>query len=66
MKCSKYLFYKLGILFIYISNVIPFPVFFPSANPVCHAPYPASIRGLTHPLPPHHPSIPLYWGIKPS
>jgi hypothetical protein len=36
------------ILLIYISNVIPF-LGFPSANPLSHSPYSASIRVLLHP-----------------
>jgi hypothetical protein len=55
----------LGIFFVYISNVIPFPSFH-SANPYPIPPYPASMRVLPHPLPPHCSRIPLYWSIKPS
>ena len=58
------------ILFIYISNVIPFPGF-PSANPLPHPHLTLLLmRVLTHPpthsLLPHSPSIPLHWGIKSS
>jgi hypothetical protein len=31
-------FFKLDILFVYISNVIPFPSF-PSATPLSHTPF---------------------------
>jgi hypothetical protein len=60
--------FLLDILFIYISNVILFAGFL-SANPLSYptpllfyegAPLPS------HPLPPHSPGIPLYWGIEPS
>ena len=53
----------LDILFTF-QMLSPFRI--PSANPHPIPPYPASIRELTHPLPPHHPSLPLHWGIKPS
>jgi hypothetical protein len=52
----------------YISNVIPFASF-PSANLLSHPPLPCFYEGVplpTHPLLPHHPSISLHWGIKPS
>ena len=58
----------LDILFIYISIVISFPSF-PSANSLSHLPLPCYNEGAlppTYPLPHHHPSIPLHWGIKPS
>jgi hypothetical protein len=61
--------FSLAVLFIYISNVIPFPGF-PYGNPLSH---PLSLLLLgspthppTHPLPPHHIAILLHWGIKPS
>jgi hypothetical protein len=41
----------------------PFPVS-PLQTPYPIPPYPASVR--VYPLLPHHPSIPLHWGIKPS
>jgi hypothetical protein len=64
--------FLLIIPFIYISNDIPLPGYlthtfppshnFPLLPPFClyeGAPLP------THPLLPHHSSIPLHWGIKP-
>jgi hypothetical protein len=39
--------FLLDILYIYISNVIPFPSF-PSRNPYPTLPLPASMRVLTH------------------
>jgi hypothetical protein len=60
-------FFKLVILFICISNVIPF-LGFPSANPLSH-PFPCFYEGAPHSLLlPHYPSIPLCWdiSIKPS
>jgi hypothetical protein len=38
--------------------------FLPPPHPI--SPPPASMRVLTHPLPPPRPGIPLHWGIKPS
>jgi hypothetical protein len=58
----------LGILFVYISNVIPFPSF-PPAKPISHPPLPGfyeSDTPPTDPLLPQHPTIPLHWGIKTS
>ena len=46
--------YVFGILFIYISNVIPFPGF-PSGNLLYHPPPPASMRVL--PDPPTHSNL---------
>jgi hypothetical protein len=58
--------YLFDILFIYISDVIPF-LGFPSGNSLSHYPIlspPASMRVLTHrpthPLPPLHPGIPFH------
>ena len=51
-----------------MSNVIPFPRFFPE-KPLFNPPLPCFYEGVpspTHRLRPHHPSIPLPWGIKPS
>ena len=62
------IFFKLDTLFVYISNVFLFPGF-PSANPLSHAPITCfyEVAPLpTYALLPHHPSIPLYWDIKPS
>jgi hypothetical protein len=54
------------ILFIYISNVFPFPVSTPKAlYPIF--PPPASIRVLPHPPTPiSRFGISLHWGIEPS
>ena len=60
--------FLLDILFIYISNVIPFPGL-PSRNPLAHPSSPCFYEGApkhTYPLLPPYPGIPLYWGIKPS
>ena len=59
--CTCFAF-LLDVFFIYILNVIPFPVF-PSENPLSPLPSPCSP---THPLllPCH--GIPLHWGIEPS
>jgi hypothetical protein len=58
-----------GILCIYISSVIPFPVF-PLELPYTLPPSPVSLRVLplspTYQLPSHRPGISLHWGIKPS
>jgi len=57
----------LDILFIYSSNVIPFPGF-PSRNPLSYSPSFCFYEGApptTHSLLSPHPSIPLHWGIKP-
>jgi hypothetical protein len=61
--------FQLDILFLYISNVMPF-LSFPCINPHSIPPPPAFMRVLPHlptqQLSPHCPSIPLHWGIKPS
>jgi hypothetical protein len=65
---KSFFFFKLDILFIYTSNVMPFHGF-PSANLLSHPLLPCFYEGApppTHPLLPHCPSIPLYSGIKPS
>ena len=46
------------ILYVYISNVVPIPVFL--------LPMPLRVCSPTRPLQLHHPSIPLCWGIEPS
>jgi hypothetical protein len=55
--------------FVYLHlNVIPFPSF-PTANLFSHLPSSCFYEDApppTHPLPPHHPGIPLRWVIKPS
>jgi hypothetical protein len=57
-------FLKLGILFVYISNVISFPGF-SSAYPLSHPPcFYEGAPTPTHLLLPHSHSIPLHWGIK--
>jgi hypothetical protein len=56
----------LNILFIYISNIIPFPGF-PSANTLFHPLSPCFYEDAPAPTnPPQRPGIPLHWGIKPS
>ena len=60
--------FLMDILFIYISNVIPFSGF-PSRNPLTHPPSPCFCEGVsphTHPFLPPCSGIPLHWGIKPS
>jgi hypothetical protein len=60
-------YFLLVILFIYISNVIPFPVS-PPQNPYPIPPPCWFYEGApppTCPLPLHHPSIPLPWVIVP-
>jgi len=63
--CSLDVFY--WIVFIYISNVFPFPGF-PDISPLSHPLLPSSIRVFPFPnqsfLPPH-PDIPLYWVVEP-
>jgi len=53
-----------GIFLFYISDG------FPSGNSLSHPPFPTSMAVLPHQhiysLPPPHPEINLYWGIKPS
>ena len=54
------------IVFIYISNVIPLPSFPSTCKSPIPPPPPGCYEGIpppTHPLLPHHPSIPLH--IKP-
>ena len=43
----------------------PFPVS-PPGSPYPIFPPPASLRVLTHPLPPPYSGIPLHWGMEPS
>jgi hypothetical protein len=60
-------FFKLDVLFIYISNVIPFPNV-PWATSLSHLALPCFHEGAplpTYSLLPHYPSIPLLWDIKP-
>jgi len=62
---SKFL---LDILFIYISNVIPFPGFAPR-NPLFHPFFPCFYEGAPPPIHSHLPpcpGIPLHWDIKTS
>ena len=54
----------LDILFIYISNVIPFPGF-PSGNPLSPLSH-CFYEDVITPTPASHPGIPLHWGIEPS
>jgi hypothetical protein len=54
--------FLLDILYIYSSNIIPFPRF-PSRKPLSHPPSPCFYEGApphAHPLPPPHPGIPLH------
>jgi hypothetical protein len=59
--------FSLIILFVYISNIIPLPGWFPIHKHTI--PFPlllcASAPLHTHTLPLQHPSIPLCWVIKP-
>jgi hypothetical protein len=60
--------FLLDILFIYISNVIPFSGF-PSGNLLSHPSSPGFYEGAPppiYPLLPPCPDIPLHWGIQPS
>jgi hypothetical protein len=60
--------HPLDILFIYISNAIPFPSF-PSGNSLSHPSSPGFYEGApspTHPIPPPCPGIPVYWSMEPS
>jgi hypothetical protein len=53
-----YLHFKCYLLSLYPLHKLPIP-----------SPLPLPLWGcspITHPLPPHCPSIPLHWGIKPS
>jgi hypothetical protein len=64
---SLNLFLYLDILFIYISNVIPFPGF--HSRNLYHPSSPwffESAPSATHSLPLPCPGIPLHWGIEPS
>ena len=63
-----FIFFKLVSFFIYISNIIPLPSF-PSENTLSHLPYLCFYKGASLPtkqLCHYCPSIPLFWGIKPS
>ena len=65
---SSFFTFLFDILFIYISNVIPFHCF-PSANPLSHLPFPCFYEGApqpTHLLQLPGLGIPLHWGIKHS
>ena len=62
--CLVWFSFLLDILFIYISNVIPFPDFH-SRYPLSYPP-PLGVPPPIHPLPPPHLCIPLYWSIEPS
>ena len=57
--------FLLVILFIYISNIIPF-LCFPSTNPLSFSLSSLLLWGssATHIFPPCNPGIPLLWGIK--
>jgi hypothetical protein len=60
-------FFKLGILFIYISNVIPFQ--FPLPKPLSCPVSPCLYEGApppTNPVQSPCPGIPLHWAIEPS
>jgi hypothetical protein len=56
----EYTLFLLDISIIYISKVIPFPVFH-SKHLLCPPPSPYTP---TYPLPLPSPGIPLYWGIE--
>jgi hypothetical protein len=62
------LFFKQWIFYLFTFQMLsPFPVS-PLQTPIS-SPSPCfyeSVTPRTHPLLPHHPSIPLHWGIKPS
>jgi hypothetical protein len=67
LSLSLSLSFFIDILFIYISNVIPFPSF-PRKLPIS-SPSPCfygSVPPLTYPLLPPQPGIPLHGGIKRS
>jgi len=67
-KATLFLLLLLDILFMYISNVIPFPCFH-SGNPLSHPPSPCFYEDVlppTYRLLPPHPGISLLWSIKPS
>jgi hypothetical protein len=59
------------LLFIYILNIIPFPIF-SSATLLTHPPLPCFYEGASSPPPttypflPHCLNIPLHWAIEPS
>ena len=70
-QCITSYFFRniLDIFFIYISNVIPFPVSLHPGNPLSHPPSSCFYEGVPqpiNPLPPLYPRIPLHWGINPS
>jgi hypothetical protein len=62
-----FLFLKIGYLFTFqmLSSFLVSPLQTPYLNPPPHRFYEGAPPP-THPLPPHCPSIPLHWGIKPS
>ena len=67
-KIQLSIFFKLDILFNYISNVISFPCF-SFGNPLSHPPSSCFYEGAPQPtytLPTPHPGIRLHWGIEPS
>jgi hypothetical protein len=64
----EYFIFLLNILFIYISNVSPFPDF-PFTNPIYYPPSPCFYEGAhlpNHTLLATIPGIPLHWGMETS